>query len=214
MNIALNTTKRKFHKLLDNLTASPPSSKRISLGEHPNTSTTSLAAPTEPPAKRFRTSVDSLERPRTAPGNSSLRRLPRNGDESRSSVRLVGTQGKERPSTPWKTPNYAPWSREQFLARLKTFSDVKLWTSKPDTIGEVEWAMRGWTCEGWNKVACKGGCEQRIAVRLRPKRKDEQGREIEDSEDVTVEIGKNSSRRKGCFWLRSNLTGACTQTSL
>ena len=53
----------------------------------------------------------------------------------------------------------------------------------------MEWAKRGWICEGWNTVACKGGCEQRVVVILRPKRQDEDGKEIDNSEDMNMEVG-------------------------
>ena len=53
----------------------------------------------------------------------------------------------------------------------------------------MEWAKRGWVCEGWNTVACKGGCEQRVVVILRPKRKDKDGKEIDNSEDMSMEVG-------------------------
>jgi hypothetical protein len=63
-------------------------------------------------------------------------------------------------------PNYAPWSHEQFLARLKTFADVRTWTPKSVGIGEIEWAKRGWTVTGKDTVGCKGGCEKRLLVQI------------------------------------------------
>jgi hypothetical protein len=116
------------------------------------------------------------------------------------------------PASPRKAPNYQPGSQEQFLARLKTFADVKKWGSKPDAIGEVEWAKRGWSCDAWNTVACKGGCEQRVAVKLRPKRKSADGKEIEMSEDLGADVGEGLVERykaliveghgEDCLWRR------------
>jgi len=63
-------------------------------------------------------------------------------------------------------PNFAPWSQETFLARLKTFSKVSNWHPKPEVISEVHWAKRGWSCVDLNTVACKGGCERRVVVKL------------------------------------------------
>ena len=91
-------------------------------------------------------------------------------------------------STPRKAPNFQPYSQEHFLERLKTFADVRKWTTKPDAISEVEWAKRGWSCDIWNTVACKGGCENRVAVKLRPKRKDASGKDLEMSEDLAIDI--------------------------
>jgi hypothetical protein len=85
-------------------------------------------------------------------------------------------------------PNYLPWSTDAFLRRLKTFADLSIWTSKPDVINEVIWAKRGWVCVGVNTISCKGGCENRIVVALRPARKDEDGKEIEGSEDYSVDV--------------------------
>ena len=63
-------------------------------------------------------------------------------------------------------PNFAPWSQETFLERLKTFQKVRDWHPKPEVINEVHWAKRGWSCVDLNTVACKGGCERRVVVKL------------------------------------------------
>jgi hypothetical protein len=102
-------------------------------------------------------------------------------------VRVVGKATISKPSTPRKPANFQPYSQEQFLGRMKSFADVKKWTTKPDAINEIEWARRGWSCDTWNTVACKGGCEKRVAVKLRPKRKDANGKAIEMSEDLSAE---------------------------
>ncbi|KAF2494765.1 zf-C3HC-domain-containing protein [Lophium mytilinum] len=179
--VALSTTKRKFHKLLDNLNANKSTPNLASSFRSANTSTTSLAVPTttEPPSKRSRhsdvsmISRMSMDKPRPHASPSTIRSV----------------KSKTTASTPpRKTPNYAPYSQDAFLARLKTFADVKLWTMKPDPINEVQWVKRGWVCEAWNTVACKGGCEARVVVSLRPKRKDEKGEEIEGSEDWSVDV--------------------------
>ncbi|KAF2116141.1 C3HC zinc finger-like-domain-containing protein [Lophiotrema nucula] len=194
---ALATQKRKFYKLIDNLGAS-----RTSLANsvrESNTSTASLADPTtpEPASKRSRVSDVGMDRPRDASGDriKALQEklfTQRRGNErlNGKSVRAIGSNkaAPVQPSTPRKAPNFAPYSQEQFLARLKTFADVKKWTTKPDALGEVVWAKRGWSCDTWNTVACKGGCEQRVVIRLRPKRKTADGKELDMSEDLAVEI--------------------------
>ncbi|KAF2020892.1 zf-C3HC-domain-containing protein [Aaosphaeria arxii CBS 175.79] len=203
---ALATTKRKFHKLLDNLAASTSTTSLASTLHESNASVSSFATipSPEPPSKRSRTSDVGVEQPRSVSGGERVRALqeklftPRKGlDRMGGTVRKVGgrsgVQASEKPlpptpTTPRKAPNFQPYSQEQFLGRLKTFADVKKWTSKPDAIGEVEWAKRGWVCAGWNTVACKGGCEARVPVRLRPKRKDSDDKEIDMSEDMSVEI--------------------------
>jgi hypothetical protein len=133
-------------------------------------------------------------------------------------VRAVGAKASvPQPSTPRKEPYYQPYSQEQFLGRLRTFADVRKWTNKPDAIGEVQWAKRGWSCDIWNAVACKGGCEQRVVVKLRPKRKDMDGKEIEMSEDMAGDIDEGlvekyremivEGHSEDCLWRRRGCTG-------
>jgi hypothetical protein len=120
-------------------------------------------------------------------------------------------------STPRKAPNFQPYSQDQFLERLKTFADVKKWTTKPDAISEVDWAMRGWSCDIWNTVACKGGCENRVAVKLRPKRKDASGKDIEMSEDLAFDVDDALVQRykdliveghsEDCLWRKRGCQG-------
>jgi hypothetical protein len=134
-----------------------------------------------------------------------------------ATVRVVGKATVSESSTPRKTPNFQPHSQEQFLGRVKTFSDVKKWTTKPDAIGEIEWAKRGWSCDTWNTVACKGGCEKRVAVKLYPKRKDVTGTVIDMSEDLAVDVDDKLVERfrelveKGhaedCLWRKRGCQG-------
>ena len=131
---------------------------------------------------------------------------------------MVGTKQSPTASTPRKPPNFQPYSQDQFLGRLKTFADVKKWTTKPDAISEVEWARRGWSCDTWNTVACKGGCEKRVAVKLRPKRKDASGKDIEMSEDLAVEVEDAlvekyrelivTAHSEECLWKKRGCQGA------
>ena len=81
-------------------------------------------------------------------------------------------------------PNFAPWSQQQFLDRLKTFRKVTYWHPKPIVIAEVHWARRGWTCIDVNLVACKGGCERRVLVKL-----DRTGKVVKDA------IAEDGSKR-------------------
>ncbi|CAK4034734.1 c3hc zinc finger domain-containing [Lecanosticta acicola] len=138
---AIATTKRKFYKALDALSAPPPPPPK----ETPSTpsSKRSSAAAFDEARERVRkrlrqsTSSDSLGL------NRSVISLPR------SPLAKKPTADAQPP------PNYSPWSHESFLARLKTFSSVSQWHPKPDAINEVEWAKRGWVCVDVNTVACK-----------------------------------------------------------
>ena len=118
---------------------------------------------------------------------------------------------------PRKTPNYAPYNQDQFLARLKTFSDLTKWKSKPEEIEDLQWAKRGWSCVEWNVVGCKGGCEKRVVVQLMPKQKDEEGNELEFTEDHEVGIQEGLVERyreliveghdEGCLWRKAGCKG-------
>ncbi|KAL1801349.1 hypothetical protein ACET3X_001691 [Alternaria dauci] len=199
---ALATTKRKFHKLLDNLTASTSTTSLASTMQESNASTDSLSANSGPDSpdhlnKRPRSANLSMERQRgISEGQERIRQLKEQLMTPRreGTIKIVGktleTPKASTPKapTPRKAPNFQPYSQEHFLERLKTFADVRKWTTKPDAINEVEWAKRGWSCDIWNTVACKGGCENRVAVKLRPKRKDANGKELEMSEDLAFDI--------------------------
>lgn len=203
---ALATTKRKFDTLLDKLTASA-STTSLATTLHTNTSATSLTSLStpEPKNKKKRLSEVLMDRSRQVSGSERIQALKdqllnpqKEGSPNRlsigNSVRAVGTSPSKSPAatttttTPRKPANYQPYSQEQFLERLKTFANVKKWTSKPDPIGEAEWAKQGWSCDTWNTVACKGGCEQRIVVKLRPKRKGADGKEMDLTEDLSGEV--------------------------
>ncbi|KAK8210614.1 C3HC zinc finger-like-domain-containing protein, partial [Phyllosticta capitalensis] len=222
---ALTTSKRKFHKILDNISASA-SSTSLHRPRNKNVSTVSLAGPlTEPPSKRSRTSMDTAsvasadgDRPGTAGSTNSRMATPASQGrlslaQRAKSVRLVGKnqdQGKQTQEQK-KTPNYTPWNHNAFVNRLKTFADVKLWSPKPDKISEVEWAKRGWICEGVNTVACKGGCEKRIVVKLEPKKSsgEEEGVDEEVDESLVARYATLivDGHEEGCLWRRGGCKG-------
>jgi hypothetical protein len=218
---ALATTKRKFHKLVDSIAAST-STTSLASTLRSNVSDTSLAQGSSPehPNKRPRSSNASLERDRSI--SASQARIQALKDQlltprRQGTVRVVGTATASKDTTPRKTPNFQPHSQEQFLSRVKTFADVKRWTTKPDAINEIEWAKRGWSCDTWNTVACKGGCEKRVAVKLYPKRKAANGKAIEMSEDMAVDVDDRLVARfreliemghaEDCLWRKRGCQG-------
>ncbi|KAI5208397.1 hypothetical protein AUEXF2481DRAFT_30709 [Aureobasidium subglaciale EXF-2481] len=138
---ALATTKRKFHRLLDSRFGSP--SAPVATPPRP----VSQGTISEPATKRIRssgstTSLATSLRKQTAPATS-----------------INPVRGE---------PNFAPWSHDAFIKRLRSFGPVTSWHPKPDAINEVEWAKRGWWCVDTNTVACKGGCRERVAVKIEP----------------------------------------------
>ena len=166
---AIATSKRKFHKLLDSITAASNTQRdNASSGANANNASLTprekLELASERARKRLRSTASSTSLSATlGPSynrttNPSTTSLPRN----MSSTSLVSDEAKDDKHI----PNFAPWSQETFLARLKTFSKVSDWYPKPEVIGEVHWAKRGWSCVDVNTVACKGGCERRVVVKL------------------------------------------------
>lgn len=221
---ALATTKRKFHKLVDSIAASTSTTSLAGTLRQSNASTSSLTQPTtpEPPNKRPRSSNSNMERDRSI--SASQARIQALKDQlltgtprREGTVRVVGKATISKPSTPRKPANFQPHSQEQFLSRVKTFADVKKWTTKPDPINEIEWAKRGWSCDMWNTVACKGGCEKRVAVKLRPKRKDASGKAIEMSEDLSADVDDKlvdrfrdliqTGHAEDCLWRKRGCQG-------
>ncbi|KAL2015781.1 hypothetical protein VTK56DRAFT_4834 [Thermocarpiscus australiensis] len=72
-------------------------------------------------------------------------------------------------------PKYCPGDREQLLRRLATFQELTDWTPKPDRVNEVEWAKRGWVCQGKERVKCTL-CARELVVKVN--RKEVEGKEI------------------------------------
>jgi hypothetical protein len=161
---ALATTKRKFHKLLDSRFGSP--SAPTSTPPRP----VSQGTIHEPATKRIRSSDTT----------SSLR--TKTSTTPKSSINPVRGEG-----------NFAPWSHDAFIKRLRSFGPVTSWHPKPDAVNEVEWAKRGWWCVDTNTVGCKGGCQQRLLVKVEPivKRRrvqnEEESQEEKDEEDEDEE---------------------------
>lgn len=162
---ALATTKRKFHKLLDSRFGTP--------------SAPATATPPRPISQGTLSSEPATKRIRSSDSTASLAASLRNKTVPRSSVNPVRAEA-----------NFAPWSHDAFIKRLRSFGPVTSWHPKPDAVGEVEWAKRGWWCVDTNTVGCKGGCGRRLLVKVEPivKRRrvqEEEGeeQEAEDDED-------------------------------
>lgn len=118
------------------------------LDEMANSSSVSLADTSVSSNKRLRQSVSSTSLP--------------SRNASAQSLILKATNASDAN----KPPNFAPWSQDAFLARLKTFNPVSLWHPKPEALSELHWAKHGWTSVDVNTVACRGGCEKRVVVDL------------------------------------------------
>ncbi len=141
MSYAIETKKRKFDRILGDLTnraTSPAGSpSRSSFPNRDNTSTTSLT---------HDTASDLSKRRRVTPSSTPTSSI------SSATSDLSG--------------HYLPSSRPAFLQRLETFRHVTRWhIPSTSPINAAAWAKRGWTCVDTDTVAC-GACKERFHIDL------------------------------------------------
>ncbi len=223
---ALSTTKRKFHKILDSISnASSTSLATKSNHDKYNASTITLPTTMDPPAKKAR-----IARPASAYVAPSTRILASQSPNLRAAAATakqptpIATMNQER-----KTPNFAPWDRGQFLERLKTYRHVDKWMGKPERINEVQWAKRGWSCVGKERVGCVSGCGKEVVITLESVKEERQDPEEtqdtearpsdeEEDEDEWREKAQEqlvekyaemivTSHDGGCLWRRKGCDG-------
>lgn len=230
---ALATTKRKFHRLLDSRFGPPttqlaPNPVGAAVAPNDTQHTTS-----EPAAKRIRsgttTSTTSVTQQRVSQARSSVTAVARSTSLTslrHPSINRTTTVSKTGisalPKAMREPPNFAPWSHDIFLSRLRTFGRVSQWHPKPEGVNEVQWAKRGWSCVDTNTVACKGGCGKRVLVDVEPvprrrrrdagtedegrdeeEEGDEGGEDDEEMEKALVERYKGlivDGHAEGCLW--------------
>ncbi|KAL5339418.1 C3HC zinc finger-like-domain-containing protein [Aspergillus crustosus] len=142
MSYALETKKRKFHRVLESLTK--PS------GPESSPHRTSAVPTEQAPSKRLRLNAhDSIL--------ASVRKDALKVACPISRASSVSSQSR---------PSFVPWDRERFLERLETFRRVDRWSPKPTAVNEVEWAKRGWVCSDVARVTCMGGCGGSVVVKI------------------------------------------------
>ena len=149
-----------------------------------------------------------------------------------------GGSTSETPATPAPAPRYCPGDREQLLRRLATFQELTDWTPKPDRINEIEWAKRGWVCQGKERLRCTL-CSKELVVRLTRgdahkdnKDKDANKKEGESTESAVMAplpspedtteaalVGKYaelivSAHQDSCLWQRKGCDDSLLRLSL
>ncbi|KAB8234887.1 uncharacterized protein BDW43DRAFT_271707 [Aspergillus alliaceus] len=150
MSYAVETKKRKFHRVLESLTK-PSNAESLAQPTPAATRTTGTTKECIPTDKKARLS-DRKDGPDIVSVRKTILKVAR--PSSRDS--LVSSS----------RPSYVPWDRERFLERLETFRRVDRWSPKPSAINELEWAKRGWICTDVSRVACVGGCGGSVVVKL------------------------------------------------
>ena len=114
---------------------------------------------------------------------------------------------------------YCPGDREQLLRRLATFQELTDWTPKPERVSEIEWAKRGWVCQGKERVKCTL-CASELVVKINRKQVD--GKEI--SVLIASEIAQSvvekytemivTSHAEDCLWRKKGCDGEYTECPL
>ncbi|KAL2857966.1 C3HC zinc finger-like-domain-containing protein [Aspergillus pseudoustus] len=146
MSYALETKKRKFHRVLESLTKpSNSDSKPITIP------TSTLPVDHTPSAKRAR--LNGRDDSILASVRKDILKIARPTSQASS----VSSQSR---------PTFVPWDRDRFLERLETFRRVDRWSPKPSGVNEVEWAKRGWICTDVARVTCVGGCGGSVVVKI------------------------------------------------
>ncbi|QPH10955.1 hypothetical protein C2857_002483 [Epichloe festucae Fl1] len=208
----MNATKRKFNTLLQGLSSPRPStpdnnnddddddSSNINKDNMNATSRhgSSLATNDEMLLKRRRLGFPESNAPTlysTSPVTTSF---------SNVVLRRSATQLSNK-STSRAPAKYCPGDRDELLKRLATFQEITDWTPKPDKVNEIEWAKRGWICQGKEKVRCVL-CHKELIVKLNKKEND--GTEVSvlvSSEIAEALVDKYadlvvSSHQQDCLW--------------
>ncbi|KAH8666559.1 C3HC zinc finger-like-domain-containing protein [Xylariales sp. PMI_506] len=134
------------------------------------------------------------------------------------------SDGKKEKIKTTEPPRYCPGDRDQLIRRLATFQELTEWTPKPDKVGEIEWAKRGWVCQGKDRVRCTL-CNKELVVKTNKRLVDGNEEPVlvgSDVEDAMVKrfaeliVGAHQSdclwRKQGCdsSLLRLSLTSAQT----
>jgi len=109
-------------------------------------------------------------------------------------------------------PKFCPGDREQLLKRLATFQELTDWTPKPDRVNEIEWAKRGWMCQGKERVKCTL-CARELIVKIN--RKEVNGKEVSvliasEIEQAVVDKYAEmivSSHAEDCLWKKKGCDG-------
>lgn len=205
MSYTVESKKRKFHRVLDSLATAASTS----------TPSPSLSTPSRPsmPTGTGTGSASDRDRIETGVAHSTIKRVRLTSDEEArqrsgasssppASVSISVSGSASASPSAAAGPNYVPWDRERFLRRLETFRRVDRWVPKPAAINEVAWAKRGWSCVGVERLACVGGCERAVVVKLPDELdedKDEAGGGVEeDYEDEKERATEKEAVGESC----------------
>jgi hypothetical protein len=109
-------------------------------------------------------------------------------------------------------PKYCPGDREQLIRRLGTFQELTEWTPKPDKVNEIEWAKRGWVCQGKERVRCTL-CNKELVVKTNKREVDGKEVSVLVGSDIEVAMVKKfaelivEAHQDDCLWRKRGCDG-------
>ncbi|WYZ37834.1 hypothetical protein EsH8_II_001340 [Colletotrichum jinshuiense] len=241
----MNATKRKFNALIQGIGRSSSSTKSSNddfsslPSESPRPSTTSLQpSNTSSTDTNNKTSIsideDILLKRRRLQAMTEKNAAALN---STASIRVTGTGTgtgttisnvvlkKWTPSSSKETvvkaiSKFAPSDRNELLKRLSSFQEITDWTPKPDAVNEIEWAKRGWACQGKDRVRCTL-CSKELVVKLSKREVDGKEVPVLVASDVAEEalIEKYSdlivtAHLEECLWRKQGCDDSLLRLSL
>ncbi|KID93172.1 c3hc zinc finger protein [Metarhizium guizhouense ARSEF 977] len=165
----MNATKRKFKDLLQGLSSPGPTSpdkEADKMSSSPRYGTGTASNDTILQKRRRLGFPESMTPTLYSPSHTTT--------FSNVVLRKSSSQLNSK-ATSHSPAKYCPGDRDELLKRLATFQEITDWTPKPDKVNEIEWAKRGWICQGKEKVRCVL-CHKELVVKLN--RKEEEGKEV------------------------------------
>ncbi|KAI8955391.1 C3HC zinc finger-like-domain-containing protein [Xylaria longipes] len=225
----MNATKRKFNTLIQGIGARSPQVSTPDDGHPPNPDEAGsssplhrLSASVSTPDASIRTTMPAFNTPSPSAELLSKRRRigalemtspsPKTGPTKISNVVLKKWTPPTTASTAQKAawsepPRYCPSDRDELIRRLGTFQELTEWTPKPDQVNEIEWAKRGWVCQGKERVRCTL-CHKELVVKTNTRTADGKQVPAVAGSDVEQGLAKRfaelivEAHEEDCLWRR------------
>ncbi|KAI0876719.1 zf-C3HC-domain-containing protein [Hypoxylon argillaceum] len=223
----MNATKRKFNTLIQGIGARSPPASDIDDSNSPvlhdegaaSSPVSRLSASISTPGrvsmptfetpspsaellnKRRRVGVLEMTSPNQRTDKTTISNVVLKKWTSATSASPAQKNAQAEPS------RYCPSDRDQLIKRLGTFQELTEWTPKPDKVNEIEWAKRGWICQGKETVRCNL-CHKELVVKTNTRTVDGKQVPVVVGSDVEQALAKRFSEliieghEEDCLWRR------------
>lgn len=237
----MNATKRKFNTLIQGIGARPPQVSDLPDDGHtpiraegaPSSPLNRLSASMSTPTRTIRPAPDTASPSLSAELLNKRRRVgllemaspnQKTGVTTISNVVVKKWTSATTSSTTHKgrwtePPKYCPSDRDELIKRLGTFQELTEWTPKPDKVNEIEWAKRGWICQGKERVRCTL-CHKELVVKTNTRTIDSIQVPAVVGSDIEQGLVKRFSEliieahEEDCLWRRHGCDGKCPLSNL